>query len=260
MAAHAACRGGAGLTTLAGPASLNVIFSLGIPEVMTAALPDADGSIRFDRASLDSLLEGKQAIVVGPGIGTHADACSLIDHVLGVADIPVVVDADGLTCLSGLLDRLATTKAQVILTPHPGEMARLIEGDVRSVQDDRVGTARGFAQKYGCVVVLKGARTVIAAADGKVWINPTGNPGMASGGMGDILGGLIGALLAQGLAPAAAACLAAYVHGVAADAIADEAGPIGMRASDVAERLPGTFKLLLVDARARRFSTARAGG
>jgi NAD(P)H-hydrate epimerase len=254
LAAHAACRGGAGLTTLAGPASLNVVFSLGIPEVMTATLPDVDGSILFDSASLESVLERKQAIVVGPGIGTHEGACSLIDHLLEVAEVPLVVDADGLTCLVRSLDRLAHTRAQVILTPHPGEMARLLAADVRAVQDDRVETARTFAQKHHCVVALKGARTVIAAADGKVWINPTGNPGMASGGMGDVLSGLIGALLAQGLSPTAAACLAVYVHGVAADTIAAEKGPIGLRASDVAEYLPVAFKLLVAGARPRGFS------
>ena len=256
LAAHAACRGGAGLTTLAGPASLNVVFSLGIPEAMTVAMPDDDGLIRFDAKAVAGALEGKRAVVAGPGMGTHAAAEYLVKHLLTV-DLPLVVDADGLTCLSRSLDALAEARTTPVLTPHPGEMARLLGADVRKVQADRVGVAAAFAKKHRCVVVLKGARSVVADPDGAVWINPTGNAGMACGGMGDVLAGLIGALLAQGLSAADAACLGAYLHGAVADEVASQQGQLGMRATDVAEGLPRGFARLTGDVYPPAFALPR---
>lgn len=242
MAAHAACRAGAGLTTLAGPASLNTVFSLGAPEVMTAPLADREGLVEFDEAAVRRLIEGKTAVVVGPGIGVHDGAAALVRFLLAEVALPMVVDADALTCIARKPAVLRAGRARAVLTPHPGEMARLLGSDAAAVQGDRVGTALRFAAKHGCVLLLKGARTVVAApersADGSVWINPTGNPGMASGGMGDVLSGIIGALLAQGLRPAEAARLGAYVHGEVADRVAAERGPIGILASDVIDGLP----------------------
>jgi NAD(P)H-hydrate epimerase len=260
LAAHAACRSGAGLTTLAGPASLNAIFALGIPEAMTATLPDVDGRISFEPDGLTHLIAGKQAIVIGPGLGTHEDAGRLLEHVLAIATVPVVVDADGLTCLARSFPVLEKSRCQVVMTPHPGEMARLLGRGTAAVQADRVGVARELASKHRCVVVLKGASSVVAAADGRAWINPTGNPGMASGGMGDVLAGLLGGLLAQGIAPPAAACLGTYLHGAVADVIANERGQIGMLASDVADGLPaGLKRLMLTQAEPRGISTFRYG-
>jgi NAD(P)H-hydrate epimerase len=258
LAAHAACRGGAGLTTLAGPASLNAVFSLGVPEVMTAAIADDDGLIRFDRGAVEAILEGKRAVVVGPGLGTHRAAEELVKHLLMVGR-PVVIDADGLTCLSKGVDVLKAARSTVVLTPHPGEMARLLGTNIEEVQADRVAMARGFARKHHCVVLLKGARSVIAAADGAVWINPTGNAGMASGGMGDVLAGLIGALLAQGLTAADAACLGTYLHGAVADDIAREQGQLGMRASDIIEALPRGFGRITPDVFPPAFVLPRRG-
>jgi hydroxyethylthiazole kinase-like uncharacterized protein yjeF len=235
LAAQAACRAGAGLTTLAGPASLNAIFAAGIPEAMTALLDDVDGFVRFDEPGVRALLEGKTAIILGPGLGTHGDARKLVRFLLREVALPTVVDADALTCIAGDRAMLAGARARAILTPHPGEMARLLGSDTASVQADRITTARGFATQHDCVVVVKGARSVIAAPDGSVWINPTGNPGMASGGMGDALSGILGALLAQGLSPAEAACLGVYVHGEVADHVAAARGQIGLLASDVIE-------------------------
>ncbi len=238
LAAHAACRAGAGLTTLAGPASLNDLLASSVPEAMTALLSDAEGFVRFDEGGVRTVLEGKTAIVVGPGIGTHDDAQKLIRFLLKEIDLPMVVDADAVTCLARDVSALASARAKVILTPHPGEMARLLGSDTASVQADRIATARSFAQQRRCVLVLKGARSVIAAADGNVWINPTGNPGMASGGMGDALSGILGALLAQGLSLADAACLGVYLHGEVADHVAAAQGQIGLLASDVIEGVP----------------------
>ena len=238
LAAHASCRTGAGLTTLAGPASLNAILSSGVPEAMTATLPDIDGLVRFDEARMRAVLEGKTAVIVGPGIGTHDDAQKLVRFLLREIDLPTVVDADALTCVARDTSVLTQARAAAVLTPHPGEMARLLQSATAAVQADRVATGRKFATQHRCVVVLKGARSVIAAADGSVWINPTGNPGMASGGMGDALSGMLGALLAQGLSPAEAARLGVYLHGEVADHVAETRGQIGLLASDVIEGVP----------------------
>lgn len=233
LASRAALRSGAGLVTLAGPASLYPVYAAGALEAMTDALPDRDGWIRFDRSRLERLIEGKTTIVVGPGIGTHPDARRVVRWLLTNARVPLVLDADALTVLA--LDRsvLRRAAAPVILTPHPGEMARLLGSTAPDVQGDRVGVTRRFAVEHACTLVLKGARTVIGGPDGTVWINPTGNPGMASGGMGDVLSGILGGLLAQGLAAGEAARLGVYVHGAAADRAAVAGGEIGLLASDV---------------------------
>jgi NAD(P)H-hydrate epimerase len=246
LATHAACRTGAGLTTLAGPASLNDIFSSGVPEAMTATLPDADGLLRFDETRVRAVVEGKSAVIVGPGIGTHEDAEKLVRFLVSEIPLAMVVDADALTCVARDPDMLRAARARVVLTPHPGEMARLLGSDTESVQADRVATARRFAVERQCVLVLKGARSVVAAPGGAAWINPTGNPGMASGGMGDALSGILGALLAQGLSVEEAACLAVYVHGEVADHVASVRGPIGLLASDVIDGIPAGLARLRV--------------
>ena len=246
LAAHAACRAGAGLTTLAGPASLNAIYCGGAPEVMTALLADSDGFVRFDEHALRALLEGKTAVIVGPGMGTHTDAERLVRFLLREIDLPMVIDADALTCLARDTSMLRGARAQALLTPHPGEMARMSGSTTAAVQSDRIGVARSFVAAHQCVLVLKGARSIIAAPDGTVWVNPTGNPGMASGGMGDALSGILGALLAQGLSPADAACLAVYLHGAVADHAAASGGEIGLLASDVIDGIPaGLVRLQL---------------
>ncbi|HUI27457.1 MAG TPA: NAD(P)H-hydrate dehydratase [Candidatus Kryptonia bacterium] len=238
LAARSALRCGAGLVTLAGPATLNPIFCAAAPEVMTAALPDRDDQLLFDASQLARLLDGKSAVVVGPGMGTHGDAHRTVLWLLEHAEVPIVADADALTCLS-TTSSWPEVRGGLIVTPHPGEMARLDRSDTNAVQGDRVGVARRFAAEHDCVVILKGARSVIADAEGAVWINPTGNPGMAVGGMGDVLSGVAGALLAQGLDPEDAAQLAAFVHGAAADAIVRARGSeLGLLASEVADELP----------------------
>ncbi len=244
LAARAATRTGAGLVTLAGPASQQPILAAGVLEAMTALLPDRDGQIGFDSHALAKLTEGKRAVVFGPGIGTHEDAVRTLEWLINHLSVPLVIDADGLTCAVPLLRRLREARPPLVLTPHPGEMARLTGAGTTAVQVDRVGAARDFAAQHRCTLVLKGARTVVAASDGSVAINPTGNPGMASGGMGDVLAGMVGALLAQGLQPFDAARLAVFAHGLAADRVARERGQIGLLASDVIERVPPTLHAL----------------
>lgn len=260
LVSRAAARAGAGLVTLVGPASLYPVYAAGVLEAMTESLTDRDGRILFDEGQLAALLAGKDAVVIGPGIGTHDDAFRIVAWLLSRAPCPIVLDADALTCLArdlGVLDRAASP---AVLTPHPGEMARLTGLSAAQVQADRAGVARSFAVSHGCTLLLKGARTVIAggtrpaddrgrarrrsplsrhgAGEGFVWVNPTGNPGMASGGMGDVLSGIIGGLLAQGLTPDEAARLGAYVHGAVADAVAARRGEIGLLASDLLSDLP----------------------
>jgi NAD(P)H-hydrate epimerase len=232
LAARAAGRAGAGLVTLVAPASLYPVYAAGALEVMTEALPDDDGRIRFDEVRLAALLEGKTAVVIGPGIGTHDGAARTVRWLLANVELPIVVDADAVSVLARDAAVLRVSRAQPLLTPHPGEMSRLLGTVTAAVQSDRAGVARRFATEHRCTLVLKGARTVIAAADGWLWVNPTGNPGMASGGMGDVLSGLLGGLLAQGLTTAEAACLGVYLHGMVADRIAAD-GEIGLLASDL---------------------------
>jgi NAD(P)H-hydrate epimerase len=158
--------------------------------------------------------------------------------------MPWVIDADGLNNLGLELSRLRHAKTAPVLTPHPGEMARLLGKDNATVNADRVGVARSFATEHRCHLVLKGARTVIATAEGKVFINPTGNPGMASGGMGDALAGILVALLGQGLCAADAMKLGVYLHGFVGDRVAEAKGQIGLIASDIIDDLPAGLSAL----------------
>ncbi len=247
LAARGAGRAGAGLVTLVAPASLYPVFAAGVREAMTATLPDDDGRIRFDASALAALLAGKSAVVAGPGLGTHEGAARTVRWLLEQAEVPLVLDADALTIVAREPAVLRAARTPLVLTPHPGEMARLLGGDTAAVQGDRAGVARRFADAHRCTVLLKGARTVIAEPSGFVWVNPTGNPGMASGGMGDVLAGVIGALLAQGLTAPEAACLGAYVHGFAADRIAHDGGAIGLLATDVADALRPALHALVAE-------------
>ena len=240
LACQAAMRMGAGLVTLAAPRSLNDIFAGSLVEVMTEPLRDNAAEEMEPLGDIDwrRLLERKNALLFGPGIGVTEAARNALRWLLENLAMPWVIDADGLTNLALDLDRLRSAKSPPILTPHPGEMARLIGRDTAAVNKDRVGAAQFFAVEHRCHVVLKGARTVIATADGRVFINPTGNPGMASGGMGDVLAGMLAALLGQGLSPEDAMKLGVYLHGFVGDQVAEAKGPIGLIASDIIEGLP----------------------
>jgi hydroxyethylthiazole kinase-like uncharacterized protein yjeF len=243
LASRAAARVGAGLVTVVAPASLYAVYAAGVVEAMTEALPDDEGRIRFDPRRLAELVRGKTAVVIGPGIGTHEGAERTVRWLLSDTALPLVIDADAITVLARDLSPLRSAGRRAVLTPHPGEMSRLIGANTGAVQSDRPGAARRFAVDHQCTLVLKGARTLIAGASGFVSVNPTGNPGMASGGMGDVLSGVVGGLLAQGLAPADAARLAVYLHGMVADQAAAD-GQIGLIASDLVPRLrPGLHAL-----------------
>ncbi len=240
LCALSALRAGAGLVTLGIPESVNPSMEPQVLEVMTAPLPETGGGVHSDSAFdvIMKLLSDKQCLAMGPGMGTAAETKALVHRLIQESPVPIVVDADGLNCLAGHMTVLKKKKAEIVLTPHPGEMARLINATPGEVQADRVSCARRFAEKYSLHLVLKGARTVIAHPDGQVHVNPTGNPGMASAGMGDVLTGIIAGFIAQGYPPEHAAPIAVYLHGAAADETAESLGPYGYLASDVMKGLP----------------------
>jgi NAD(P)H-hydrate epimerase len=246
LASRAASRSGAGLVTLAAARALNDIFATALIEVMTELLPNnsAEEMEPLGDEAWRRLLERKSALLFGPGIGVNDATRSMLLWLLRNVEIPWVIDADGLTNLASAVDRLPSAKMAPILTPHPGEMARLIAKDAATVNQKRVQIARDFAMERGCHVVLKGARTVIATAEGKVFINPTGNPGMATGGMGDVLAGMLSAFLGQGLSPEDAMKLGVYLHGFVGDCVAAKSGQTGLIASDIIDGLPSVMRSL----------------
>ncbi|MGD9155378.1 MAG: NAD(P)H-hydrate dehydratase [Bacillota bacterium] len=190
-------------------------------------------------------LDGYAGVVVGPGLGTTDEGADLLEQLLAGCQAPLVVDADGLNLLAGQPEWWSKLGPTAILTPHPGEMARLTGLTVPQVQADRLGVARHYAQTWGVVVVLKGARTIIALPEGSAYINLTGNSGMATAGMGDALAGIIGGVLAQGLTVAQASVGGTYLHGLAGDLAARIKGPIGIVAGDLVEQLPAAYQAIL---------------
>jgi len=247
MSAISAMRAGAGLVTLGIPKNLNPVLEPQVMEPMTIGLPETAAGGLSDKAAdpILDLLSDKRCLALGPGIGTDPATARLVHRLIQESQVPVVVDADGLNNLATEPDILINSCSPVILTPHPGEMARLIGAFPKEVQADRVGCARRFAESYNVHLVLKGARTVIAHPDGHVHINPTGNPGMASGGMGDVLTGLISGFISQGYSPEEAAQIGVFLHGAAADGVSESMGAFGYTASDVMRQIPTTIKNLM---------------
>ena len=235
-----AARVGAGLVTLFIPASLNSILEVKLTEAMTYPIEETTDRSPAHGALSEILhfLEGKQAFAMGPGISLHAETKALVKDLVGRVRCPMVLDADALTVMSEEPDMFRAASAPLVLTPHPGEMARLVRGSVRQVQDNRLEIASDFSRKFGVVLLLKGHRTVIAAPDGRIAINGSGNPAMATGGMGDTLTGMIAGFLAQGIRPFEAACLGTYIHGAAADRRMTGVATRGLIASDILEEIP----------------------
>jgi len=239
LACLAALRAGAGLTTWAGPAGAADRARIA-PEIMTVRIPDL-GHGRFGIESLadvERAAQGKTAVALGPGLGRDPDTGAMVRRLVATLTLPMIVDADALHALAGDPSALAQAPAPRVLTPHPGEMAGLAGCSTADVQSDRIGVARRFAREHRAHLVLKGAGTVVAHPDGRVGVNQTGNPGMATGGMGDVLTGILGSLLAQRVPPDAAAEIAVYLHGAAGDRVASEIGTAGLLASEVANSIP----------------------
>lgn len=243
LAARAALRMGAGLVTLAVPADLNPIFATALPEAMTLPLPRSAACLSVaDFKTIEAQLAGKSALVLGPGLGQQPETEKLVLELYRTIKLPMVVDADALNILARHPDILAAPPAPRLLTPHPGEMARLTDLTTREIQADRLSAALRFTESVNrggdrITLVLKGAATLVCDPGGTWAVNTTGNPGMAAGGMGDVLAGLLGALLAQGLPPAQAARFGVYLHGLAGDRLAGKQ-QFGYLASEVADMLP----------------------
>ena len=244
MACEAALRIGAGLVTLAIPKSLNAIMEVKLTEVMTEPLPETPKQTLSLRAfsSILRLCENKKAVIIGPGIGTFKETQSLILKLIKTLNLPIILDADGLTALATQPKTLPTTNRSLILTPHPGEMAKLIRSTPKDVQEDRISISRNFAQSHHVHLVLKGHRSLIATPKGEVFINPTGNPGMASGGTGDVLTGMIGGLICQGFDILPSLQMAVYLHGLAGDEMAQELGEKSLIARDIIEKIPALLQ------------------
>jgi hydroxyethylthiazole kinase-like uncharacterized protein yjeF len=239
MAGLSALRAGAGLVTVASAQSAIAEIAAHAPELMTEPLPETEsGSIALN-ANLEQLAKGKSVIAIGPGLG-HAPQITAMVHALAAGfEGPMVLDADALVP-QGLAGRSSETR---ILTPHPGEMARLTGKSTAEVQTDRIGVARAYAMEHGVTLVLKGQRTVIAYPDGRVWINPTGTPAMGTGGSGDILTGLIAGLVAQFRDHADQAVAAAvYLHGLAGQLGAQALGEKCLIATDLLQYLPDAME------------------
>jgi len=235
MAGQAALRSGAGLVTVATPSSCLALVAASMPELMTEPLEEtAAGTIA--NASIAQLLEGKTLLGLGPGLGTHPETQAMARITLREASIPVVLDADGLNAFVGHVEELrGSSKRPIVITPHPAEMARLIEQEIGNVNANRIDVARDLAKAQKLHVVLKGFRTVVAFPDGQVFINATGNPGMATGGVGDILTGMLAGILAQkNLGTFAERLLfGVHLHGLAGDLAAEEIGEESLVATDL---------------------------
>ena len=240
MTAMSAMRIGCGLVTLAVSRQLNSVLEVQAVEAMTAVLPDGpDGVLSMDALpALRRVMHKKSCLALGPGLGTAVETRDVVMQVLQESRLPVVLDADGLNIVAANPSALASLSVETVLTPHPGEMARLMATSTAAVQQDRIGCACEAARAYNAHVVLKGAGTIVAHPDGRFFVNPTGNPGMASGGMGDVLTGVIAGFIAQGVPPGRAARIGVYLHGAAADHLADGMGPRGYLATDVMAALP----------------------
>ncbi len=243
LAAKGALRCGSGLVTVGTPESERHIVAGHLVEAMTLGLEEKDGivSSRAMKKILNSAYEA-DAIVFGPGLGKNADIHEILTELIRSYRGVLVIDADGLNALSKNCDMLKCAAGKIIITPHPGEMCRLTKRAVENIQKNREAVAVEFAKRYGITVVLKGKDTVIADSTGEVRVNPTGNCGMATGGMGDVLAGVIASFAGQGLCAFDAAVLGAYIHGKAGDIARDEKGIHGMIATDVVEMLPLAIK------------------
>ncbi|HYN36565.1 MAG TPA: NAD(P)H-hydrate dehydratase [Actinomycetota bacterium] len=238
LVAQGAVRAGAGYATVGGVSRVVDAVQSTLPEVLAQPLTGDEvlGPSAF--AGFEEVVAKANALALGPGLGRGDHQRELVDLVLGEVEGPVVLDADGLNVLGKHTESLKNTKASVVITPHPAELARLLEISVDEVQSDRIGAARRAAVDFDCVVLLKGFRTVVARPDGRVAVNPTGGPELATAGTGDVLTGATAALLAAGLEDFVAAWAAAFVHGKAGELAATYVGASGVLAGDVAEALP----------------------
>lgn len=246
LTGQAAMLSGSGLVTLAVGKSLYPIMASKLTEVMVRPFfetKDYSLSLLAEREILN-FSEKCDCVAIGPGISQNKETQNLIRNLMGKTEKPIVLDADGLNAIAGHLEVLQKALAPVVLTPHPGEMARLTGKDVAEIQNNRKDIALSFAHQYNIVLVLKGHETVVARPNGEYYINETGNAGMASGGTGDCLTGMIASFIGQGLEPFEAAIAGVYLHGMAGDIAAKEKGILSLIATDLLNKLPDVLKKL----------------
>lgn len=242
LTSMASLRAGAGLVTLGIAESLHDIMEVKLTEVMTKPLPEIVGGAIGKKALpyIEEMASQNNVLAIGPGLGRQEETLAVIREAIINAECPLVIDADALNALAGHTDLLNKAKALPVVTPHPGEMARLTGLTVKDVNEDCIEIARQSAGLWEAIVVLKGARTIVAYPDGEIYINTNGNPGMATGGTGDVLTGVIAGLIAQGISTHAAAIAGVHIHGLAGD-IAATSGTIGLTAGDVMNALPAAI-------------------
>jgi NAD(P)H-hydrate epimerase len=226
LCARGALHSGAGLVTVMTDAETAKLVHASSVESMTFS------------GDLQTFVESKTAIVLGPGLADNDGAYETTRAIANTIELPLIIDASALNAFASHANELNPHNRPRVITPHPGELARLLQSDAKTINIDRIAAAREAARVTNCVVVLKGYQSLVAEPDGHVYVNPTGNPGMATGGMGDVLAGMIGALLARGVDPVDAACVAVYLHGRAGDILSEEFGDTGLMATDLAERIP----------------------
>ena len=247
MASWAALRIGAGLVTTAVPEPVLPLVAAPNPEVMTEPLPATDtGSISLralEYERFNGIVKGKSVIGIGPGLTTQTETVQFVRAVVGkYLDLPIVLDADGLNAFDGHAQQLKAARKMLAVTPHPGEMARLVGSDTKQIQSRRLEVARKAAAEWNAFVILKGHQTIIAAPNGDAWINSTGNAGMATGGTGDVLTGMLAGLVAQHGAGAAALCFGAYLHGLAGDIAYADSGQAPLMATDLIRSIPRAYQ------------------
>ena len=232
LCARGALRSGAGLVTVMTDAETAKLVHASSVESMTFS------------GDLDTFLAGKTAIVLGPGLADNDVAYENTRAIANAIELPLIIDASALNAFASRANELNPHNRPRVITPHPGELARLLQSDAKTINADRIAAAREAARASNCIVVLKGFQSLVAEPDGHVYVNPTGNPGMATGGMGDVLAGMIGALLARGIDPVDAACVGVYLHGLAGDLLSAELGDTGLAATDLADRIPRAIQSL----------------
>jgi NAD(P)H-hydrate epimerase len=245
MAGMSALRTGAGLSTVATPKSVFATVAGFHPELMTEPLAETDAGTISSSAiePMDALIKNKTVLAVGPGISRNPETSEFVRNLVTKCKTPLVLDADGLNAFEGKAGKLTGKGRILVITPHPGEMARLIGSTVAAVQKDRMNVARTFAREHELIVVLKGHRTLIAEPDGTLWVNTTGNPGMATGGTGDILTGMVAGFIAQNPEHITEAVIAAvHLHGLAGDVARESMGEHSLVATDLLKALPEAFR------------------
>jgi hydroxyethylthiazole kinase-like uncharacterized protein yjeF len=254
LCARGALRAGAGLVTVATPEDVLPIVAAGMPEMMTAPLASTEsGSISlgsFEYGRFAEVLKGKTVLAIGPGLSTHAETQQFVRTVFAATELPVILDADGLNAFAGRAGDLAVRKGvPLAVTPHPGEMARLLGCTAKEVQANRLQSALRGAREWNAFVVLKGFHTIVATPDGRAFVNTNGNPGRATGGTGDVLTGILAGLMAQfGTSPVETVLgLGVYLHGLAGDLAAERVGQHSLLASDLVDSLPAAFANLFRD-------------